>query len=344
MIFYSEIEINNLIIHSVGNKLKGDTVLLSESTVILNSEIEDILLKFMLNPFKSNEFHTFDDLESNVIYKSVKTVFDMPSVFVTESKRIAKHLFDSNRNPKVLGGNLFVVYFKNCIVGDVLTDAIGIFKSDVSDTYLKIKPSNERFAVEREAGMSITKLAKGCIIYNYEGDDGYLVSVVDKRLKNEEISYWSESFLNIVPRHDEYYQTKNILNYVENFVSNALPDTFDINRADQVNLLNKTLEYFKENDDFDWDDFSKEVFEAKELVQEFNSYKDNFEENNEVELADSFAINMPAVKKQARYLKSVIKLDDNFDIIIHKDKENLVRGKDNVTGLNYYQLFFKNEE
>jgi len=344
MIYFSKIEIKNLIIHSVGNKLKGDTLLTSDSSVILGSDIEEVLLKFMISPFKSSEFHTFNDLENNATYKSVKTILDMPSVFVTESKKIARYLFDSIKNPKVLGGNLFIVHFKDCIVGEELTEAIGIFKSEVADTYLKIKPSNERFAVEKEAGISISKLAKGCIIYNYEAKDGYLVSVIDKRSKNEDVSYWSDTFLDIIPRQDNYYQTTNVLNYAEHFIKNGLPDLFDISKADQVNLLNKTLNWFKENDEFDWNEYSNQTFEVKELIDEFDSYRDSFEQDNGLELAETFAINLPAVKNQAKKLKSIIKLDDKFDIIIHKDKENLFRGKDDASGLNYYQLFFKNEE
>jgi hypothetical protein len=344
MIFFSEIEISNLIIHSVGNKLKGDTLLLSDSTVILGSEIEEVLVKFMTNPFKLDEFHTFDNLEKNVICKSVKTIFDTPSVFVTESKKIAKYLFENTKNPKVLGGNLFIVHFKSCIVNDEITDAIGIFKSETTDTYIKVKPSNERFAVEREAGINVSKLAKGCMIHNYESQKGYLVSVIDKHPRSEEISYWSDIFLDVIPRQDDYYQTTNALNYVEHFVTNGLPELFDISRADQVNLLNKTLEYFKKNDEFDWNEYSNKTFEVKELIDEFDAHKENYEQDNEIELVESFAINLPAVKKQARKIKSVIKLDDKFDIIIHKDKENLMRGKDDASGLNYYQLFFKHEE
>jgi hypothetical protein len=345
MQFTSEIEISNLIIHSVGNKLKGDTVLLSDSTVILNSELEEVLLKFMISPFKSNEFYNFDiSNDNNVVYKSIKTIFDMPSVFVTESKRMAKHLYEETKNPKAFGGNLFVVYFNGCIVDNNLVDAIGLFKSEIADTYLKIKPSNERFAIEREAGINISKLTKGCIVYNYDGDEGYVVEIIDKHSKSEEILYWSDNFLNIIPRQDTYFQTKNAINCVEHFVSNGLPEKFDISKADQINLLNKSLEYFRGNDVFDWNEFADEVFEAQEIIEELDACKDAFEQDNDVELDASFEINVPAVKKQTKVFKSVIKLDDKFDIIIHRDKENLIRGKDDATGLNYYQLLFKNEE
>jgi hypothetical protein len=73
-------------------------------------------------------------------------------------------------------------------------------------------------------------------------------------------------------------------------------------------------------------------------------YKDSFEQDGDVELSPTFSISTPAVKKHSKLFKSVIKLDDRFDIVIHKDKDNLVRGKDKATGMNFYTLFFRNED
>lgn len=42
-------------------------------------------------------------------------------------------------------------------------------------------------------------------------------------------------------------------------------------------------------------------------------------------------------------LKSVIKLDKNFHIYVHGDQHKIVKGMDPKTGLNYYQLFFRDE-
>ena len=343
MIFFSEIEIDQLIIHSVGNKLKGDSILLSDSTVVLGSEIEDTLLKYFITPFKSSEYFNFADIENNEMYASIKQIFSDASNFITESKKIATRLFDEIRNPKIPGGNLFIVLFRKCIIGEMVTDAIGIFKSDVTETFLKIKPSNERFVINREAGINITKMTKACLIFNYEEDDGYLISLIDKRSKNEEISYWSDNFLDITQREDEYFQTKNTMGCVESFVMNELPENFDIAKSDQVDLLNKTLNYFNSKDNFLLDKFADEVFENEELIENFNRFKAHYEDDNDIEILEEFVINKPAVKKQTKTLKSIIKLDDKFDIIIHKDKENLIRGKDDATGLNYYQLFFNSE-
>ncbi|MDR0687903.1 MAG: nucleoid-associated protein, partial [Prevotellaceae bacterium] len=59
---------------------------------------------------------------------------------------------------------------------------------------------------------------------------------------------------------------------------------------------------------------------------------------------ERFGISEAAVKRQARVLKSVIKLDKNFHIYVHGRREYITRGYDEKTGLHFYQLFFREEE
>ena len=344
MFVCSEVSIGSLIIHSVGNKLKGDNYVLSNATVSVGSELDDVLQKFMFGSFRSNELFCFNNLSNNSVYNSIKQIFNSGSSFVPESKKLAKYLFEKTNNPKVNGGNLFVAHFKDLILDDELVSAIGLFKTETADTFLKITSSDDKLLVERDVGINISKLAKGAIIFNVKQEDGYVISLIDKRSKNEEIAYWSESFMDLEPYKDDYYQTKNAMGCIGGFVSNTLPDIYSMNKADQSALLYTSLEYFKENDDFVWEDFAKEVFITPEVIDELDNHKNRYEAENDVEIAQSFIINVPAVKKESKLFKSVIKLDDKFDIIVHKDNENMIRGKDQATGLNFYQLLFKNEE
>ncbi len=344
MVFYSEVGIENIIIHTVGNKLKGDSILLSNSTIIMGSELESSLLQHFIKPFlKSNEYYTFDNIEINEIYQAVRTIFRDYSSFVNESKKIANNLFHIVRNPKIVGGHLFIVLFNGCIVNDNMTNGIGIFKTETIDTIIKINPSNERFEVETERGVNINKLTKGCIIFNEEEDNGYIVSIVDKKITKDDVGYWLEDFLNLKPYKDNYYFTKSTLDCIGNFVFEQLPANFDIAKVSQIDLLNKTVDYCLSNDNFILEDYSNEVLESEEVIEKFNDYKEYYMEHNQLEEVINFEIDKSAVKNKIKDFKSVIKLDDRFDIILHKDTENLIRGKDEMTGMDYYQLFFKVE-
>ena len=57
----------------------------------------------------------------------------------------------------------------------------------------------------------------------------------------------------------------------------------------------------------------------------------------------SFEISAQAVKRQARVFKSVLKLDKNFHIYIHGDRELIEKGFDETVGKHYYKLYFEQE-
>ena len=61
-----------------------------------------------------------------------------------------------------------------------------------------------------------------------------------------------------------------------------------------------------------------------------------------VDLEDRFEISADAVKKQARVFKSVLKLDKNFHIYIHGDREKIERGVDD-SGRKYYKIYYDQE-
>ena len=54
-----------------------------------------------------------------------------------------------------------------------------------------------------------------------------------------------------------------------------------------------------------------------------------------------FTISESAVKKQARSLKSVIKLDKNFHIYIHGDRELIEKGEDKKG--KFYKVYYQEE-
>jgi hypothetical protein len=103
------------------------------------------------------------------------------------------------------------------------------------------------------------------------------------------------------------------------------------------------VKFFRENDNFDLDDFAGEVMQAPEMISSFKSYKTEFEVEHNLKLSDNFDISGTAVKKQSKFFKSVIKLDKNFHIYVHGDHQQIVKGFDQDSGMNYYQLFFKEE-
>jgi hypothetical protein len=57
---------------------------------------------------------------------------------------------------------------------------------------------------------------------------------------------------------------------------------------------------------------------------------------------DNFNISAAALKKQSRVFKSVLKLDKNFHVYIHGDRELIEQGVD-PDGRKFYKLYFREE-
>ncbi|GHT07597.1 hypothetical protein AGMMS49525_16760 [Bacteroidia bacterium] len=332
--------IDKIALHKVGNKLENENVHFSRSLLFIEDTITRILLlNFFTIPFKSSEYFNFYhniDINMNEVFVCVSKIFDNPNILLEQSVNLAKHLYEQSTHPKIKGGEFYTVYFKDCIIDGETVDAVGLFKSENKDTFLKIFPKGDGFEIESEKGININKLDKGCLIFNTERESGYIVAVVDNTNKGVEAQYWIDDFLHVRQRKDEYYNTQNIVSLTKNFVQNS-----NLSKADQSDLLNKAVTFLKEKDNFDIAEFAHEVIGQPEVIEKFNQYKSAYAKEYEIEIADSFTISDSAVKKQARVLKNVIKLDKNFDIHIHGNRDLIEQGKD-ARG-KFYKIYYKEE-
>lgn len=350
MISGHQTTIQQLAIHKIGNKLQEEMYTLSnEGLDVKNDEtLNAILLEFFLKPFeKVNErykmYHTTDELNLNEVYHFAELIFNDTDSFLQNSRQLAKHLYDISNHPKIKGGELYVTYFKDMQLDGETFDAIGLFKSETKETYLTVERAESEFALQYEQeGINIKKLDKGALIFNAQKENGYVVAVIDQTNKNTEAAYWVDDFLKLRILNDEYTQTNNTLQIYKNFVTEGL-DELDVPKTDRIDLLNRSMKYFKEKDSFDLDEFANEVIANPVGVESFKKYKAAYEEEFDMPAADSFQINNAAVKKQARVYKSVLKLDRNFHIYIHGNNDLIERGFDEQTGKHYYKIYFDNE-
>lgn len=338
--------IDKLVLHKVGSKTEDEGVRFSKAPLITDDAINHLLLRYFFSPFKDEEYYNFyheTGFELHEMYQYASKVFEDPDCLYEQSVNIAKHLYARSNHPKIKSGELYVAYIQDCIVDGETVDAIGIFKSESKETYLKINPQSEGFEIKKEDGINIKKLDKGCLIFNIEPENGYVVAQVDNLSKQNEARYWCEDFLQILQRTDNFYQTRNTLELCKEFVDEKLSKDFEVSMLDKSDMLNKSAKFFKEKDSFDMGEFADEVLQQPEVVESFNNYKNEYAEKKSIALEDQFDISNSAVKKQSRFFKSVIKLDKNFHVYVHGNKENIDRGYDDARGMYYYQLFFNEE-
>lgn len=344
MIDFAQVELQQLITHHIGNKLKEESFSLSNETTVVKPETRDFLLKYFFTTVKSEEVYSFThpvQLYQNDVYAAVESIFNDQDNFVEASQNLAKLLYEYSTHPKILEGELNVAFFSNANLDGKTMEAIGIFKSEKNVPFLKMKSAKARFVIDHDFGFEIDRIDKGCIIFNTQKIDGYRVFIVDNASKSEEAKYWKDAFLKVKPIANEFHQTNQIMTITKDFVTKKLSGE-EVSKADQIDLLNRSVDYFKTHDSFDKKEFEKEVLQDTHLIKSFRSFDANFREQNNIELNDSFDISLPAVKKQARVFKSVLKLDKNFHIYIHGNRELIEQGVEK-DGRKYYKIYFDQE-
>ncbi|MDW7690570.1 nucleoid-associated protein [Flammeovirgaceae bacterium SG7u.111] len=347
---FENLSFGELVVHFVGNKTHEEYLSLSERAVNLAPEVEELLKHFFLTPFKTETYYHFD-LEKaegrNSVFELVKRLFDNESDLVPISRAIAELLYEESTHPKIKGGEFYVVYFKDCIVEDEIADAIGLFKSENKETFIKVYETDNSFDVSGEEGININKLDKGCLIFNTEQEHGYKVSIVDNLNKGAEAQYWLDAFLKVKLRDENFYHTQNYMNMCLEFVDEVLTEEKGVDKLSKVAIKNDSAKYFKEKEDFSEEEFVVEVIQQPEIIEAFKEYKEEYKERPEraeQPVFEEFNISPNAVKSTNKFFKSVLKLDKNFHVYIHGNKENVEQGFDEEKGMKYYKLFYNEEK
>lgn len=337
--------IEKVIVHFVGNKNNEDGVRFSEE-VMEFTKIEDHLKKLLGSNLKTEELYQFyfnPTLDLNPVYKFVSTMFQDGNSFLEQSKNAGRYLYDKSTHPNIKPGELCIIYLRDCQVGDELVNGIAIFKSENKETILKVDATSKGFNLTDVVGLNINKLDKGCLIFDTQKEEGFIISLVDNTNKLTEAQYWKEDFLSIRSKEDEYHQTNQFLGITKQFVTKQLNEDFEVSKADQIDFLNKSVDYFKKHETFDKAEFEEEVFGDSNVIESFRKFDSGYRQDNELKLSDNFQISQQAVKKQSRVFKSILKLDRNFDIYIHGDKNLIEKGVEK-DGRKYYKIYYEEEK
>lgn len=341
------VQLSQVIVHKVGNPTRGEQLQLSENTLTLNDEIvRKLLSKYFLGSFNENEQYHFShlsDVQLNEVFTYVSAIFDDEKDFLAQSALLAQFLYSKSTHAKVKEGELYVALFDDVPFETEYIKAVGIFKSETKDTFLKVFPHGQSWEVIHEEGVNINKLDKGCLVFKKNREEGYIVCAIDSTNKSNDAQYWMKDFLQIEPYSNAYHNTNNILGMCKQFITHEYAEKFEVAKSEQIDLLNRSMEYFKTNETFELEEFAKEVMHHEEVVDTFMAYKSTYENAKNVQMEESFDIHLSAVQKQARNFKTVLKLDKNFHVYIHGRRDLIEKGVDEMSGKYYYKLYFDEE-
>jgi hypothetical protein len=349
MIDFTRAQLLDFTTHFVGNKGLGENLEINpDQVVFLDDYTKETLLLYLTSSFKTDIYYEFkpkkEDISLHDIRSYADELFSDRTEFLDHSKKIAEHLYNQSMHPKIKGGEFYTCYFKDCVVDGELCDAIGLFKTENKDTYLKV---NDQFQIECDNGINVRKLDKGCLIFNNSSDkeNGYKISIIDTNNKVAECSYyWIEDFLNVKLKENAYYHTNNFIDTCVGFCEEILTEANNVKKEDQMMMLNKTVSYFKDKDTLSVEEFEREALTEPDLISAFRDYRQDFNKRLDLKPVDEFDISTTAVKKNQKYMRSIIKLDKNFDLYIHARHDYIERGYDEEKGLKFYKIYYVNEE
>lgn len=345
MIETSQSSIETASVHVVGNSNRQEELKLSEEPLNIDDDLlKKLLLTYFLSNFSVPEYYNFtfsnEDFTLNPIYKFAAEIFESGDSFHLNSINIAKHLYEATQHPNIKSGDLYVAYFPNVVIGNTSSEGIGIFKSENKETYLKLYKGANSFDLNADEGVNIRKLDKGCLILNTDMEEGYKILIVDTSNKSD-AQFWKNDFLNVKPVSDAFHHTHNFMNLTRQYVGDQLDEEFSVSKADKIDLLNRSMDFFKSREQFNQNEFETEVLADVSVIESFRKFEKTFMPDGDV--ADSFEISAQAVKRQARVFKSVLKLDKNFHIYIHGNRELIEKGFDEVTNRHFYKIYFDQE-
>jgi len=325
--------IETLSIHRVGNKSRNESQFLSGQPFSLTDEIVPLMKEYFFRPFREKEENYFQfahevDLDYNEMFQFASEVFANPSSLHDVSKKITNHLFEQSNHPHIKNGEVYVTYLTNVNIDNNVVDAIGVFKSEVQTDFLQFEERGTTLEMILQQGINLSKLDKGCLIFNYKKEEGYKILSVD--------AFQDENFI-----------TKKYLKFCQGFAKDVVFPAED--KKQEVMFMNRSVNYFAKNDQFEESNFLNEVMDNPDLIPEFRSYKVDKGEKYSIEDVTTFPIANSAVSDARKSIKNVINLDTHIqikmDFINPESAEKFVeKGWDEEKQMYYYLVYFNKEQ
>ena len=343
-------QIESLSIHRVGNKSRSEGLFLSGQPTALNDEIAPLLKEFFLKPFRDKEENYYQfaheiDLEYNDMFKFATEIFANPDSIHEISKKITQHLYEQSAHPHIKNGEVYVAHLTHLNIDNNPVDAIGIFKSEIQADFLQFEEKGANLEMLLQQGISLNKLDKGCLIFNHKKDEGYKILSIDSN--RYDTRYWLEHFLSVDAFEDENFITKKYLKFCQGFAKDVVLPAED--KKEEVMFMNRSVNYFAKNDNFEETNVLNEVLDNPDLIPEFKNYKVDKGEKYSIEDIRSFPIANAAVTDARKSIKNVINLDTNIqiklDFINPESAEKYVeKGWDEEKQMYYYLVYFNKEQ
>ncbi len=341
MIDFSYAKMKQILVHYVGNKAQEQGYEISENSIEeLDEEMSEVLHEIFLSSFKEAKFHHFThptSLEYNESYNYIKDVFEEETSFFEGSVNLVKQLYAASSHPNVKAGDLWLIYMSDCIVEGELTDAIGIFKVENKEVFLKNEYNNQAVSIGYEKGITKSDIDKAAIVFNFSAKDGYRVVALDRLNRNDSV-YWKQLFLAIEKIQNDQFLAESFINVCAEFVKKD-----DDGIVGKSAFIKEAQEYLEVQEEINLEDFA-DVLVAEAKQDDFKTVVENYEKSHDVSFPDNFKLNQENKDKFSKKVKNKIKINNNISVMVkdvNKLMENeITEGFDEVEQKRYLKIYF----
>lgn len=343
-VYLKDAHLGSMGLAKVGNPLREEPLQTSKQLCCFDEEEAEVLTICFLKSFRALELHQFAATEANTVYGHAKAVFENNDELLARSGEIAKHLYAESRHPNIKSGDLCVGMIENVIVDGEPTQGICIIKSESKVPFLQIAVMDDDLRLVTQEGIYPDKIDKGCLIVNHKSEEGYLVYVFDK--SGGGTQFWIRDFLGVIPSDGDDFHTRRYSEMCVAFAEKGLPD--EVKGEERVEIANRAFDYMEENREFDLEEFKEQALEKPELIEQFDSFKNVYEDEHGHDLDDKFEVVKDAAVKAKKRLKARLKLDTGADIrfssgFVKQSELFLERGFDDDKHMKFVKIYFHEE-
>ncbi len=344
---FNRAKLTTLTLAQVGNSLRAEPLRTSNELCKFADDDTGVLTLSFLKPFRNLErraLHHSDSLDLNDVYRYSSVIFNDSEALLTHGRKIARHLYKISKHPNIKSGDLCVALIDDVMVDGEPHQALSIIKSENRVPFLEIADHEGNLRLITHRGISPEKIDKGCLIIDYDKEGGYLVYTFDKA--SSDAHFWMRDFLGVKFRKDSDYMTKRYADMCVEFAKEGLPE--EMAAEEKFRVANRAINYFEEKDEFDLSGFKEEALQEPKIIEKFDDFYNNQEDEDGEKLKESFPIDKKIAKKSGNKFRSTIKLDSGVNISFapafrDADEDVIERGFDEEKQLKYIKIYFGEE-
>ncbi|MBK8092910.1 MAG: nucleoid-associated protein [Verrucomicrobiaceae bacterium] len=340
------------VLAKIGNPQREEPLQTSKEVFEIAEKDQEVLTALFLKPFKNLVAHRFAhhaSLDQHEMNTCARAIFEDEDSLLPRGIEIAQRLYAKSNHPNIKAGDLCIALLKEAHIEGELVSGICILKSDSVTPFLTITARNGDLRLSTENGINPDKIDKGCLILNFRSETGYYVLTFDRG--GGDTRFWVREFLGVEAVPDAAFLTNAYAKMAVSFIEEKKPaagtDDEQTPPWETATAAQEALQYFESRENFDLQEFEREVLKNPDTIAQFNEHRARMEEEQGQPLETNFEISQKDVSKAKKRIAAVLKLDTGVEIHVKpasgEEQPVIERGYDEKKRMKFVKVFYNRD-